>query len=54
MVAKMKVGFQNCKQFWIIALIPNPEINNRKILNHGWVNFPLAYTQVNNIYLKLL
>lgn len=22
------------------------EINNRKILNHGWVNFPLAYTQV--------
>jgi hypothetical protein len=23
-----------------------PEIYNRKILNHGWVNFPLAYTQV--------
>ena len=22
------------------------EIANRKILNHGWVNFPLAYTQV--------
>ena len=22
------------------------EINNRKLLNYGWVNFPLAYTQV--------
>ena len=22
------------------------EINNRKLLQHGWVNFPLAYTQV--------
>ncbi len=22
------------------------EINNRKILNYGWINFPVAYTQV--------
>ena len=22
------------------------EANNRKLLNYGWVNFPLAYTQV--------
>ena len=22
------------------------EINNRKLLNYGWVNFPIAYTQV--------
>ena len=22
------------------------EATNRKILNYGWVNFPLAYTQV--------
>ncbi len=25
------------------------EVQNRKILNHGWVNFPLAYTQVATI-----
>ena len=25
----------------------NMERNNRKLLNYGWVNFPLAYTQVN-------
>ena len=25
------------------------EINNRKLLNHGWVNFPLAYTQVTTL-----
>ena len=25
------------------------EINNRRILNHGWVNFPLAYTQVSTL-----
>ena len=24
------------------------EISNRKILNYGWVNFPLAYTQIAN------
>ena len=27
---------------------------NRKIFNHGWVNFPLAYTQVRIFYVKLL
>ena len=25
------------------------EIANRKILSYGWVNFPLAYTQVANL-----
>ena len=25
------------------------ETSNRKILNHGWVNFPVAYTQVSAI-----
>ena len=24
------------------------ERNNRKLLNYGWMNFPLAYTQVNS------
>ena len=24
----------------------NIERNNRKLLNYGWINFPLAYTQV--------
>ena len=32
------------------------EISNRKILNYGWVNFPLAYTQVAHfsVYLYFL
>ena len=31
------------------------EISNRKILNYGWVNFPLAYVQVAtlSVYLYL-
>ena len=31
----------------LLSSIDKVESNNRKLLNYGWVNFPLAYTQVN-------
>ena len=38
----------------LLSAIDKIEANNRKLLNYGWVNFPLAYTQViykgNNTY----
>ena len=30
----------------ILASFANIEAQNRKILNYGWINFPLAYVQV--------
>jgi len=30
----------------LLSAIDKIEANNRKLLNYGWVNFPLAYTQV--------
>ena len=30
----------------LISTFEYIEINNRKLLNHGWINFPIAYTQV--------
>ena len=30
----------------LLRAIDKIEANNRKLLNYGWVNFPLAYTQV--------
>merc|ERR1739846_243977 len=30
----------------LISTFKDIEAANRKILNYGWVNFPLAYTQV--------
>ena len=34
----------------LLSAIDKIEANNRKLLNYGWVNFPLAYTQVWNYY----
>ena len=31
----------------LLSAIDKIETDNRKLLNYGWVNFPLAYTQVN-------
>ena len=31
----------------LLSAIDKIESDNRKLLNYGWVNFPLAYTQVN-------
>ena len=33
----------------LISAFEYLEINNRKLLNYGWVNFPIAYTQVATI-----
>ena len=30
----------------LLSAIDKIESDNRKLLNYGWVNFPLAYTQV--------
>ena len=30
------------------------ETNNRRLLNYGWVNFPLAYTQVSPLLMKFI
>ena len=32
----------------LLSAIDKIEANNRKLLNYGWVNFPLAYTQIAN------
>ena len=32
----------------LLSAIDKIEANNRNLLNYGWVNFPLAYTQVVN------
>ena len=31
----------------LISAFDNLEAQNRSLLNYGWINFPLAYTQVN-------
>jgi hypothetical protein len=38
----------------LISAFDYLESCNRKIFNHGWVNFPLAYTQVLDFYLTFL
>ena len=48
---KGKVAIEPPVYSSLISAFEYIEINNRKLLNHGWVNFPIAYTQVGILFL---